>query len=654
MPPATKTHKVKFRWTHNNRLSHGPWWKCLYCVRQLFLFFLLQLPSSARMSSPQRRIDVNLVNELVRQQGEELLRVRKELEESQKMQALSINAICSTENQVEKLQKNTVQWHLRMANMTQELTDLQNENALIMLELEAARTSLHSVLISVLPSSDPVPVDHDEESQSDAALRDNLIKASSATSDLSLSYIDTVRIEGEDHRTVVPLSPALSVHSEDSLSDAWHRGAAEISQERVAPLETQEEIIDAPKDMAAQEEDGSDHFALQADAALIGNEAFGVPAPSDPHGVTSGAATTSHVATPNAAVTSSLVSPTPSDPHEVTAGAAATKHVVTLDAAVSSSLVPPAPSDPHKVTSGAATTKHAATPNAAVSSSLVPPAPSDPHKVTSGVATTKHIATSNAAAPSSLVPPAPSDPHKVTSGAVTTKHVATPNAAASSSLVPPAPSDPHKVTSGTATTKHVATPNAAASSSLVPSSKEAYGHLNLNPICATLPKTSTMDAVKAICCPVIGVLDKVTLHVLKHSEALFANPGDTKQQTLITVSLSASNPCKVFPKLNKKWSGHLLVRKDATRNLFYLGQYQSKPACRITVEEYHLLPKETKLYVLSCAKLLYRWDITQLVSSLAKANGIYVAKHELRFMECSGTIEERLRAEAMKRDTLRS
>ncbi|KAE9388030.1 hypothetical protein BT96DRAFT_1025608 [Gymnopus androsaceus JB14] len=92
-------------------------------------------------------LDVNFVADLVRQQGEELLRVRKELELTKKINTASFEALRATERHLDDFQQSCSQWHLRFSSIIgQELVALQTENDSMASQLEAARADLRTAL----------------------------------------------------------------------------------------------------------------------------------------------------------------------------------------------------------------------------------------------------------------------------------------------------------------------------------------------------------------------------------------------------------------------------------------------------------------------------------------------------------------------------
>ncbi|KAF9072330.1 hypothetical protein BDP27DRAFT_1445806 [Rhodocollybia butyracea] len=241
-----------------------------------------------------------------------------------------------------------------------------------------------------------------------------------------------------------------------------------------------------------------------------------------------------------------------------------------------------------------------------------------------------------------------SDPN--TAGDSGVEHAA--DDAASGTIVP--------VSNGTPEVSSMVTLNNGASSSPNHKSNKVYGHFSISgmtPVCTKLPKTKAGKAVKAMCRTTIpnafsaknGAQSAV--NILKHSEALFARP-NSRHHTLISISREARDPCTVLKKVNPNWRGHLLVQSSVTGCLFYLGQYQSIASQKITADEYRSLPEESKNYVLNSAKTVRPKEIStqgQLLLSLEKANGIHIAKTELQFVECSKTIEAKLRAEARQK-----
>ncbi|KAE9383699.1 hypothetical protein BT96DRAFT_1027100 [Gymnopus androsaceus JB14] len=171
---------------------------------------------------------------------------------------------------------------------------------------------------------------------------------------------------------------------------------------------------------------------------------------------------------------------------------------------------------------------------------------------------------------------------------------------------------------------------------------------SLKPVCSKLPKPGMRKAVNAVCLKAIGLVAKTRYYVLKIPAALLEYP-NINNRTLITVSRSANNLTKNLKKLESGWKGHILLRVNPARELYYLGEYESGGSCRIAYSEYDSLPEKTKLYILNCAKALRKdihWTNAQMALDMSKDTGIYIVKIELRFIGYNSIIESRLGKEA--------
>ncbi|KAF9063522.1 hypothetical protein BDP27DRAFT_233952 [Rhodocollybia butyracea] len=147
--------------------------------------------SAYRMSSPHQPVNVDFVTDLVRRQGEELVRVRKELDESQKIHVISINVLRSMEKQFDDLHETSIKWHLRLAGIAEELAALKTENEGFMADLDVARTNLHSdlrlVALSLVHPSETMA-----DSESDADTHAPAEHVSNETSSVYVSDLSIV------------------------------------------------------------------------------------------------------------------------------------------------------------------------------------------------------------------------------------------------------------------------------------------------------------------------------------------------------------------------------------------------------------------------------------------------------------------------------
>ncbi|KAJ3888271.1 hypothetical protein GG344DRAFT_79925 [Lentinula edodes] len=141
--------------------------------------------------------DVDAVTNIVRQQGEELLRVRKELED---FKSTAIHTLSANKSHVEHLVKSSSQWQLRLTTMKSIIETLQTEHDSTLIELQAIRTSLDTALSPLLAGTVSVPeevtryesLDPDTNADEEAAEE----SLDGFVSDTSLSDLTTTSIYG--------------------------------------------------------------------------------------------------------------------------------------------------------------------------------------------------------------------------------------------------------------------------------------------------------------------------------------------------------------------------------------------------------------------------------------------------------------------------
>ncbi|KIK55832.1 hypothetical protein GYMLUDRAFT_832460 [Collybiopsis luxurians FD-317 M1] len=143
--------------------------------------------------------DVDLVTNLVRRQGEEVLKLRRELEHSKAVNAASIAALSSAEKRIEALQKSTAQWRTRLANMARELAEFEHENDSLSAELDAARAEIRT---NIGLSGSPSLVHDAQECPTEATSHEakNADKdESNVVSEGSESSFTSVSVSGSDN-----------------------------------------------------------------------------------------------------------------------------------------------------------------------------------------------------------------------------------------------------------------------------------------------------------------------------------------------------------------------------------------------------------------------------------------------------------------------
>ncbi|KAJ4473839.1 hypothetical protein J3R30DRAFT_735781 [Lentinula aciculospora] len=100
-------------------------------------------------------IDVDLVATLVRRQGEELLNVRKELEESKKLRNTAINAVFLYKTCMEDVRRRSSHWQLRLMTIKSDLETLQFEHETTLGRLDASYEELRNTLGLFQPVAGP-------------------------------------------------------------------------------------------------------------------------------------------------------------------------------------------------------------------------------------------------------------------------------------------------------------------------------------------------------------------------------------------------------------------------------------------------------------------------------------------------------------------
>ncbi|KIK55824.1 hypothetical protein GYMLUDRAFT_248418 [Collybiopsis luxurians FD-317 M1] len=91
-------------------------------------------------------LDVELVTNLVRRQGEQFLRVKEELEHSRRVNATSVDMLLTTDGCIKALQTNLSGWRVRLTNLNEELVALQSENDFMSAELDMTRTEVRDLV----------------------------------------------------------------------------------------------------------------------------------------------------------------------------------------------------------------------------------------------------------------------------------------------------------------------------------------------------------------------------------------------------------------------------------------------------------------------------------------------------------------------------
>ncbi|KAF5350842.1 hypothetical protein D9757_012836 [Collybiopsis confluens] len=565
--------------------------------------------------------DVDLVTNLVFRQGEEVRRLRKELQESRKIHAASIEALLAAERRIETLQKDSSQWRIRLTNMTQDFLVLQVENDAMLAELDATRGELVSLLnsadFSVVEDTHNAKLDRDFTG---GVNKENLEKRMSGNSEYLHSSFTDLSVNSSDEQeltSVQTMEKVLSVQNIDTDSNS----VSDISD---TPTRADPSITSEPS-----VEDIHPDTERALSSPFIASEPIPVFA-SEPELVTA------RVASPTAA----SASPTTiaKEPTPVAASAPPTT--------IAKEPTPVAASAPPTTIAKESTPVAASTPPTTIAREPTPVATTAPPTATASV---RSLGTPKA--PASVAAPVPPP---VSSFSFTPDR-SSPSPFHLSKAQPKVPASSKSNSLAASSTNVVQAINAAGRSTPAASSSQVTSTnvtsrlsiTSLTPVCSSLPfgqKSKSIKKVAEYFTKVLGPSDN-SYRIFKNTEAFVAVP-NSKNQHFISVSERSSNLCSDILAFDL-WKGHVVLQKN--ERVYYLGQYGCGASVRLDKKEYELLPEETKKHILQAARAARPKDIQtkeQLILSMAATDGIYVAQTELRFAGYSDKIEKAFRDEA--------
>ncbi|KAJ3909688.1 hypothetical protein F5879DRAFT_932385 [Lentinula edodes] len=619
--------------------------------------------------------DVDLVTTLVRQQGEELLKVRKDLEESKKLYTTAVDVVSTSKFRVENAIRTSSQWQSKFATMISDLAFLQSEHEASLAELKATCTELRATLGLFNSRDVPTTVSALESPISNAnpaVLATPEDPVDGYTSESSISDIYEEELDhDESHETHISVNRASIAGSAEVVAGDFVNVAAVETELR--SVSSQDSVLDDVPGVDDSYVKGDDHL----NDAKVGSSVPG----SVPQSLLSASTATPVLET--AIATSDTVLPTPLAPVEtataVPDGTSESDKPRSNEPSIaasfpkpsSSALGPTAPAVPessnatfNRLNGTSFSSSVFGRSSSPASVPTVTPIPQSSNAISAqsnGTSSVPVPSTSTAPATpkgSNSNPPVPAMPKAFSSASVPTASAVTkkpiPLSSKASASVPATTNTPVPKSTNPITAKPNGPPPVIASSSSSTQDLSLAGaRLSMDlakPICTKLPALEIQTVATNLCLKAIGSPEKVKYEILRTPQILLARPS-SKSQFFIGVSKSENNSSDIT-RFKSSWKGHVLLQDSMAKHLFYLGEYECGARCKLTPDEYNLLPEKARVYLFGTAKGSRPSEIqtnSQLLSSLSKNDGIYISKTKLRFISHSSAIEAALKQEATRR-----
>ncbi|KAJ3781859.1 hypothetical protein GGU10DRAFT_365355 [Lentinula aff. detonsa] len=562
--------------------------------------------------------NVDLVATLVRRQGEELLKVRKDLEDSKNLFTSNFEVVSASKTRVEDAMKGSWNLQRRLRAMRSDLADLQTEHEATLAKLEVACMDLRAV-------------------------------------------VGLLHTEGEQQTTVAPaaesgfgesLNGHSSLSSEASLSDSSmdeeHQECEYDGERSRTPTAENCTAIQAVagESSATKESVGVEALAGES-VVLVDNESAteSIPAmTTQSSNVSSVQIAISNPTFPSAASASTIVpvlknlnsiaqTPSPSAsasdtvrPQRIEEGSAQSK------GSGSSAGLPPTGSIP--TVAAASQTLDAMGANTNDFFSFTPkPGPS-------------LVSTPTVAA----TPLRVSRPPSIQSTGWSS--ISSPTLKAPAIAPVPTRTVSYAVAAKSNTTSSASTSSSSSSTPILQISSSPWMSVAfLKPICTQLPAVDIQNVAKSLCLMAIGSPEQTKYEILRTPEVLLT-PTSPPTTTRLYISVWKNADSFNLTRFGSDWKGHVFVQDSMAKHLFYLGEYKGGATCKLTPREYKLLPDKTKQVLYGLAKGLRQQEIrdeNRMLLSLLKDDGIYIARTELLFIGHGHAIENSLRQEAKKR-----
>ncbi|KAJ4466638.1 hypothetical protein C8J55DRAFT_238127 [Lentinula edodes] len=254
--------------------------------------------------------DVDLVTTLVRRQGEELLKVRKDLEESKKLYTTAVDVVSTSKFRVENAIRTSSQWQSKFATMISDLAFLQSEHEASLAELKATCTELRATLGLFNSRDVPTTVSAPESPISNAnpvvlATPEDPVDGYTSESSISDISVDEEELEhDESHETHISVNRASVAGSAEVVAGDFVNVAAVETELR--SVSSQDSVLDDVPAVDDSYVKGDDHL----NDAKVGSSVPG----SVPQSLLSASSATPVLET--AIATSDTVLPTPLAPVE--------------------------------------------------------------------------------------------------------------------------------------------------------------------------------------------------------------------------------------------------------------------------------------------------------------------------------------------------
>ncbi|KAE9383369.1 hypothetical protein BT96DRAFT_1009287 [Gymnopus androsaceus JB14] len=162
-------------------------------------------------------LNEDIAADIIRLQGEEVIRLRKELEDAQKLNTTAFDLLRSTDEYMSEMQNTFHQRRTQLSFLEGTLVDLQRENAASSHTLEDMQADLRNLcgfLSSEQSSSHPVTQDNivDERYKSSSiagSTRDEFVMIDDLSTEASITNISTTDSDVESNKPIAQLYSSM-------------------------------------------------------------------------------------------------------------------------------------------------------------------------------------------------------------------------------------------------------------------------------------------------------------------------------------------------------------------------------------------------------------------------------------------------------------
>ncbi|KAJ3979491.1 hypothetical protein F5890DRAFT_1546504 [Lentinula detonsa] len=599
--------------------------------------------------------NVDLVATLVRRQGEELLKVRKDLEDSKNLFTSTFEVVSASKTRVEDAMKGSWNLQRRLRAMRSDLADLQTEHEATLAKLEVACMDLRAVVGSLHPEG--------EQTVAPAAefgFGESLNGHSSLSTEASLvchSFFGLIKIfHATLLRATAPWMKSFK-NVNTTAKDPERRPLKMYVTLSVINSFCNRPRVDymtfvqctaiqavAGESSATKESVGVEALAGES-VVLVDNESAteSIPAmTTQSSNVSSVQIAISNPTFPSAASASTIV-PVLKNLNSIAQ--------TPSPSASASDTVPP-----QRIEEGSAQSKGSGSSAGLAPTGSIPTVAAASQTLDAMGANTNDFFSFTPKPPSLVsTPTVAATPLRVSrppSIRSTWSSISSPTLKAPAIAPVPTRTVSYAVAAKSNTTSSASTSSSSSSTPILQISSSPWMSVAfLKPICTQLPAVDIQNVAKSLCLMAIGSPEQTKYEILRTPEVLLTPMSPTSTIRLyISVWKNADsfNPTR----FGSDWKGHVFVQDSMAKHLFYLGEYKGGATCKLTPREYKLLPDKTKQVLYGLAKGLRQQEIrdeNRMLLSLLKDDGIHIARTELLFMGHGHAIENSLRQEAKKR-----